>query len=169
MSAALSPSLARIKRAVRLAIGHCGGVDGAGATVNRSRSVAGDWNNLNSATFPPLDCALALDEVCVAGGHAPQVLRALAGELGFVLIAMPDAQACGNELGMLLIDVVTETGELAARVRDALADGQVTGVEPAQIEREAEELAEKVALIRAHARALQGKHVVPIRQQGRGD
>ena len=50
----MNPALARIKRGVRGAIAACGGVDGAGATAERCRSVAGDWNNLNHQAFPPI-------------------------------------------------------------------------------------------------------------------
>jgi hypothetical protein len=153
----MTPALARIKRACRAAIGHCGGVDGAGATAGRSRSVAGDWNNRNAAIFPPLDCVLALDEVSMSCGHRPELLHALAGELGLAVIALPQATGEADSLAMLLIDVVTETGELADKVRCALADGVVGGLEPVEIEREADELMERVALIRAHARLLQGK------------
>lgn len=92
-----TPALARIKRAVRVAISRCGGVDGAGATAGRCRSVAGDWNNLNSPAFPPADCALAL------------------------------------------------------------ADGEVNGLEPAEIEAEANDLIERAALIRQFARQRQGE------------
>ena len=44
-------ALARIKRAVREAVSGCGGVDGAGITAGRKRSVAGDWNNLNRQSW----------------------------------------------------------------------------------------------------------------------
>ena len=152
-----TPALARIKRAVRVAISRCGGVDGAGATAGRCRSVAGDWNNLNSAAFPPADCALALDEACVAQGHRPEILAALAGEVGFALIALPPALDNEGSLGALLIDVVAEMGQLADRVRAALADGVVDWLEPAQIEAEANDLIERVALIRQFARQRQGE------------
>jgi hypothetical protein len=160
MSAPITPASARLKRAVRHAVARCGGVDGAGVTAQRSRSVAGDWNNLNAPVFPPLDCALALDEVCVAMGQRPDITFALASELGFALIPLPEARHSEAELGLLLLDVVSEVGQLADRCRAALADGRVDGVEPAQIEAEASELMARVALIREYARARQ------VAQQG---
>ena len=57
----MTPGLARIKRGVRRGIELCSGIDGAAATADRSRSVAGDWNNLNSRVFPPLDRAMAVE------------------------------------------------------------------------------------------------------------
>ena len=157
MSAA---ALGRIKRAVRAAIGFCGGVDGAGATSDRSRTTAGDWNSLSSGKFPPLDCALAMDEVAVAAGHRPPLLHAFAGELGFAVIALPDGPRGGEQLGLMLMDVVTETGELAARVRAALDDGVIDGLEPAEIEKEADDLMLRAAAVRSYARDLQGKRSV---------
>lgn len=152
----MTPALARLKRGVRAGVARCAGVDGAGVTAGRCRSTAGDWNNLNSPSFPPLDCALALDEVAIAQGQRPELLHALAGELGFTLIALPDLTAPAGEVGLLVLSIVTELGELSARVRDALADdGQIGPREAGVIDAEVGDLIEQAARLRSHLRVLQ--------------
>lgn len=134
MSAAHSaPALARIKRHVARAVDLCGGVDGAAATAERCRSVAGDWKNLNHRAFPPVDCALALDEVAVAMGHLPPVLSAYAAELGCVVIRLPEAGHGEGALASAMISASAEFGDVAAEVRDATRDGAVSDAEKARI------------------------------------
>jgi hypothetical protein len=119
-----SPSaLARLKRAVRAGIDHCGGVDGAAATAGRQRSVAGDWNNLNHAAFPPLDCAFAIDEASLAAGRRCEILHRLAGELGHVAIPVPDFGGDAAAEGEALMEAVQEVGDVSGAIRDMLADG----------------------------------------------
>lgn len=161
----MTPALARLKRAVRTAVSRCGGVDGAGATAHRSRSVAGDWANLNAPAFPPADCALALDEACVAMGQRPEILSAMAGELGFVLLPLPDAGGgAETEIGMLVMAVADELGDVCARVREAMADREVKPAEAARIESEVEDLIQRAVQLKAHLRALQGANVIVIRE-----
>lgn len=117
------PARARIKRKVREAIGLCGGIDGAAATAERCRSVAGDWNNLNSDVFPPLDCALAMDEIAVALGRSPVIVAALARELGGVFVPGVDAIADEGTLTGGVMALAKELGDLAAAVNAGLADG----------------------------------------------
>lgn len=119
------PALARIKRGVRASIAHCGGGDGAASTAGRSRSVAYDWGNLNTETFPPLDCAFALDEVCVALLQSPAILHAYAAELGHVAVRLPSVGAGDDPLTHCLIDASAEFGEIALEVREATRDGVV--------------------------------------------
>lgn len=131
----MSPALARIKRGVRGAISLCGGVDGAGATAERSRSVAGDWNALNHRAFPPLDCALALDEVAIAAGNAPPIASALARELGGVFVSLPAAGATPDDLVANLLDVMDRAGQLASGVRISMSDGHCDADERAELRR----------------------------------
>lgn len=118
-------SLARLKSAVRRAIGLNGGIDGAAATAQRRRSVAGDWNGQNTGVYPPLDCAFLLDEVAVISGQHPPILTALAAELGHVVIRLPE---CGgdDQLAHALIDASAEFGDVAQEVREATRDGSVS-------------------------------------------
>lgn len=156
----MTPALARMKRGVRAAVAHCGGVDGAGATAGRCRSVAGDWNNLNSAAFPPIDCALALDEASIAMRRRPEILHALASELGFAVIALPEGVTPVSDLGMLVMAVAEELGEVSARVRLALADRTCGPREAAAIDAEVGDVIDSAVQLRSHLRALQGLAVV---------
>lgn len=133
MSGPFTPQLARLKAACRRAVELNGGVDGAGATAHRGRSVAGDWGNINHPAFPPADCALALDEVAVAQGHCPPILAAMASALGFVAIRLPDGMNGADELGRSLIEASAEFGDVAGSVRDATRDGKIDPREQARI------------------------------------
>lgn len=128
-----SASLARIKRHVRRAVELCGGVDGAAATAERCRSVAGDWANLNHRAFPPVDCALALDEVAVVLGGVPPILSAYAAELGCVAIRLPEAVFGESALAAAMISASAEFGDVAHEVRDATRDGAVSAAERTRI------------------------------------
>jgi hypothetical protein len=143
------PALARMKRAVREDIARCGGVDGAGATASRSRSTAGDWNNLNHDAFPPLDCAMAMDEVCVAQGNAPAILMAMAAELGHVCIRLPEAVISHGDLSDALIDASAEFGDIAGEIRDATRDGAVNRKERDRIIGQIDQAVASLARLRA--------------------
>lgn len=120
----------RIKRAVRAAIAACGGIDGAAATADRSRSVVGDWNNLSRPVFPSLDCALALDEIAVSRGELPPILAAIARELGGIFVPHVDA---GAEMGTapgLVMQLAARLGEVAGETAaDVANDGVIDGGE----------------------------------------
>lgn len=117
-------ALARIKiKGVKVAIGVNGGIDGAAATVDRQRSVVGDWHNRNHDALPSIAQAYALDEVALAvSGRAP-ILQAMAAELGHVAIALPDPTAGEDKLIMALCEATAEFGDIADAVREALRDG----------------------------------------------
>ncbi|MFC0684648.1 phage regulatory CII family protein [Novosphingobium clariflavum] len=121
----MTPTLARIKRRVREAVELCGGVDGAGATAGRHRTTAGDWGNRNHRAFPPVDCALALDEVCISLGQGAPILSALAAELDHVCVRLPDGAVQSADLGAALIDASAEFGDIAAEIREATRDHKV--------------------------------------------
>lgn len=143
------PALGRIKRAVREAIQHCGGIDGAAATASRGRSVVGDWNNLNHTAFPPLDCALALDEVSVAAGNQPAVLTAIAQELGHVVIKLPSVDGAVMNLSGALVDASAEFGDIAGAIRDAHKDDRVCEKDCAEIRRQIHEAQASLARLDA--------------------
>lgn len=119
---ALSPSAARVKRAVRQAVSLLGGVDGAAATVNRGRSTVGRWISLNDADLPCVDSALAMDEVLSAMGHGPMIISALAFEVGHVAldICAPEGS---SDIGALLAAKAEQSGAFMAEVARGYADG----------------------------------------------
>ena len=151
----MTPALARIKRGVRASIAHCGGGDGAAATAGRSRSVAYDWGNLNTDTFPPLDCAFALDEVCAALHQPPPILHAYAAELGHVAVRLPFAVIGDDALTFALVDASAEFGEIALEVRAATRDGVVEPHERDAIARRIDDAIASLVRMRAVVRAPQ--------------
>jgi len=127
-------ALARIKRAVRAAIGLSGGIDGAAATVGRSRSTVGGWNNLNETDMPPLDCALALDEIAVARGELPPMTCALARELGGVFVPHIDVTAEEGSAPFLAMLLARSLGEVSGEIARSLADdGRIDEAEAAKV------------------------------------
>ena len=150
----MNAALARIKRGLREAISICGGVDGAGATARRKRSVAGDWNNLHHDAFPPLDCALALDEVCIAQDKAPAILAAYSAELGHVAIRLPELLAGEDDLAAALIDASAEFGDIAAEIRDATRDGKIDARERDRIIAQIDDAMRSTGQLRAVVAAL---------------
>lgn len=146
----------RLKRAVRQAVHLCGGVDGAGATADRSRSVAGDWNNLHHGAFPPADCALALDEIAVAAGHLPPITSALARELGGVFVPHVDALADESSIAGMVMGLSKELGDVAGSISAALADGTVTPLEADAALHELDGMARQQACLRAVLENIRG-------------
>lgn len=144
-----SPTLGRLKRAIRTAITLNGGIDGAAATVGKCRSLAGNWNNLNQADTPVLIDALALDEIAVSQGKGPPILSAYAAELGCVAIRLPDAGFANDALTGALIDASAEFGDVAGAVRDATKDGEVNAKERDEIIRQIDEACASLARMRA--------------------
>lgn len=124
---------ARLKRGVRMQVSQCGGVDGAAATTQRSRSTAGDWMNLNSGSFPPLDCALALDEVAIAEGREATIIKAYARELDGVFVRLPDCAADPDSLAGLVMELTGALGDISQEMRAALGDGAVSAAEAGKL------------------------------------
>lgn len=118
-------ALGRIKRAVRAAIGACGGIDGAAATAGRSRTTAGEWNNLNHAAMPTLDCALALDEIAVAAGGLPPITCALARELGGLFVPHIDCLADADSGPGMVMQLAQRLGEVSGLTSEAIANDGV--------------------------------------------
>lgn len=124
---------ARLKLGVREAIHANGGIEGAAATVEKSASLAGLWNNVNKGDLPSVSDARQLDEGAIASGHRPAILIRYAAELGYVAIRLPGVDAGNEQLTHALIDVSAEFGDLAHSVRDATMDGQVNRKERQRI------------------------------------
>lgn len=158
MTAPLSPAmLARLSAGTRSAVETCGGVDGAAATSGRGRSTCGRWINRNEADQPPLDAAVALDQVVVLQGRVPPILTAYARELGHVVIRLPDAADGPGEWHGLMADVASQVGEGMARVCQALGDDGAVGageVVKLRIVEEIEDAIEALARMRALAVAV---------------
>lgn len=156
-------ALGRLKRAVRAAISECGGIDGAQATVERvGRTQVGNWNALNHPDLPMLHDAVAIDEIAVADGKRPEIVSALARELGGVFLPLPRVESGETSLAMGVCELAKELGEVSAKVSDALADGKVDPREAADVEHEVNDLIERAVSLRAELQRLQGGGVVSI-------
>ncbi|MCW1985356.1 UNVERIFIED_ORG: hypothetical protein M2348_001088 [Sphingomonas sp. R1F5B] len=123
-------ALGRIKRAVRAAVGACGGIDGAAATVSRGRSTVGEWNALAHPACPPLDCALAMDEIAVARGELPPIACALARELGGLFVPHIDCNADDGTGPGLVMQLAVQLGQVSGLTSAAIAnDGVIDAAE----------------------------------------
>lgn len=141
----LSPALLRIKRAVREAVSRMGGTEGAAATTGRTKSTAGRWMNLNEADLPPIDAAFAMDEILVASGAGPLILRAMARELGQSLVAQAESEADSGDFHLSLALISREAGELSAALAEGLRDGGLTKAEREKIRSEIADLQDALA------------------------
>lgn len=115
---------AELKVATRAAIAECKGIQGAAATANRADSTAGLWNNLSKPDLPPIDCALALDEIAVANGKAPPITGTMARLLGLILIEPPEGEAQPGDVLAMMGDFAVASGALHRALCLAQADGE---------------------------------------------
>lgn len=153
---------ARLKRALRAAIHGCGGIDGAAATVEKSRSLVGSWHNINQDDLPTLADALAIDEIAVIEGKRPEIVAAMARELGGVFLKLPQVLDDGHGLVLRVCELAKELGDVSARVSEAVADDKVTPREASIAETEVNELIERAVMLRAELQKLQGDAVPTI-------
>lgn len=151
----MSAALGRLKRGVRAAIDACSGIDGAAETAGRRRSTCGEWNALNHPAFPPLDCALALDEVAVAQGAVPAIATAYCRELGGYFLPYIDPGADPDTLAGVIFELMRELGEVSARFQRGLADdGRISAREAEGILCEVAQLDLASARLRAGLQAI---------------
>lgn len=122
-------ALARLKRGVRAAIELCGGIEGSAATVGKSKTLAGNWNNRNDTSTPSIGDAHALDEVAVIKGEVPAILTAYAAELGHVAIRLPEVQPGVGDIHAMLADHCKQSGEFSQAMVKAIADRTVSAAE----------------------------------------
>lgn len=159
----VSPTMGRLKQAVRRAIALCGGIEGAAATVEKSTAHVGRWNALSEESLPTLGDVLAIDEIAVAQGKVPAILAKLAAELGHVCIRLPEP-GCGTDaVTAAMIEASAEFGDVATTLRDATADGTIDGHDPELIVAQIDEAIASLARMRA---MLVSPGIVPI-QHGR--
>jgi hypothetical protein len=152
----LNQVAARFKTTMVDVFNALGGKEGVAQTADRSPSTVGEWRNLNNATFPPVDCAFALDRVLVAMGQRPEILHRYAAELGFALFQLPEA--AGDEaLSAAMIDVSAEFGDIAGEVRDATRDGVFCARDRDKVVRQVDEAMASLMRLRGVASAMGGK------------
>lgn len=156
---------ARLKRAVRAAIHGVGGIDGAAATVEKSRSLVGSWHNINQADLPVLADAFAIDEIAVIEGRRPEILTAYAAELGHVAIRLPDAGLGEDAVTGAMLAAAAEFGDVANRLRDALSDdGKLDRLDREAVAQEIDEAQSALARMKALVLATDAPRAVALRE-----
>ena len=157
-------ALARIKRAVRSAIHGCGGIDGAAATVDKSRSLVGSWHNTNQDDLPTLGDAFAIDEIAVIEGRSPAILNAYAAELGHVAIRLPDFGQGEDAVTGAMIDASAEFGDVATTLRDATRDGTLSPAEREAVAAEIDQAQAALARMKALVLSNDAPRAVKLRE-----
>lgn len=111
-----------LKTASRRQLAALGKQDAAAADLDTVQSVISDWTNPNRMDrFMPID--KALDAAALTG--SPDVVIAMARELGFVLVAVPEIRGDGV-LVKRLGEMAKETSEAITAIASALAiDGDI--------------------------------------------
>lgn len=150
-----------LKTASRRQLAALGKQDAAAADLDTVQSVISDWTNPNRMDrFMPID--KALDAAALTG--SPDIVVAMARELGFVLVAVPELRGDGV-LVKRLGEMAKETSEAINAIASALAiDGDI---KPSEIKRfnietelteGIEKLVEMRALVREIAAGGEGSH-----------
>lgn len=151
----MTPALARLKLAVRIAIGRAGGIEEAASLIGKRRSWVGDWNNLNLDAFPSVDAAVAFDAVAAAQGELPPITLAMARANGFALVRLPEARDASGGWLERLGALSAEVGDIINGIATALADGVINKFEAIRLRREVAEGQQKLADIDAALAAIE--------------
>lgn len=141
----------RLKAGAIAAVSMCGGADGGGATVGKSRQLAAKWLNPRNPAIPRIDYAFALDQVVALQGQRPPILSAYAADLGFVCIRLPEGGNSDDTLMALLVDASAEFGDVPSEVRDAARDGKICKKDREKIVRQIDEAVASLVRMRAVA------------------
>lgn len=151
----LLPQSARLKRAMVAAVDLCGGIDGVAALLNKSRSLAGSWRNINQPDMPKVEDALAMDSVAVAQGQEPAIVSAMAREPGGVFLPLQASDPSTEALPGHVMKLAVEFGDLSRSVTEALADGTVCGKDATRIEQDLNDLISIAVRARASVQQMQ--------------
>lgn len=144
---------ASLKPAVRAAIRSAGGIEAVAAALGYSKSHVGRWNCLNNPDLPDPEQRTALDELAMANGAAPEILKAMARRLDHVAVPMPEAFGDASHAAMAMCEVVAHVGSLSQQVVTACADSRIDPREAGAIA----ELIEQTAAALMHLRARVGE------------
>lgn len=114
-----------LKPAVRAAIKAAGGIEAVAAALGYSTSHVGRWNALGNPDLPDPIQRQALDELAMANGRAPEILKAMARQLDHVAVPMPEAFGDASHAAMAMCEVVGHVGALSQQVVTACADDRI--------------------------------------------
>lgn len=153
----------RLKRAVRGAIHDGGGIENAAADTGKSTTTVGRWHSRSEPDLPTLGDAFAIDEAALIEGRPARILQRLAAELDHVAIRLPACEAGEDAETGALAAATAEFGDVARKLMDCRADGQLDADEREDIGREIDQAI--AALARMKAVVLPDSvRSVPVRQ-----
>lgn len=139
--------LGRIKRGVRGSIKANGGIESAALTLELGKTRVGDFNNLNLRDLPGIEQVIALEEVAIHETGTAPTLCAIARELGFVAIQLPDPMAGDAERTGALIDAMAEVGDIPTTYRERAKDGVFDRADARALNLEIEQAIEKLIVL----------------------
>lgn len=99
--------------------------------------------------FPPADVIADLENAC----GEPEVTRLLARLSGYRLHRMTPVELGGTRLARLSGQVLEEVGQMLTKLGSIVEDGRVTGKEPDEFDREADEAIDKIVELKLQVRA----------------
>ncbi len=121
-------ALSRIKGATRLAFRQFGSLDAVAEILGRGHAQVGRYQDVNSPDVITADQIAVLES---QDGVSPHITRTLAALNGHILVAMPKVRPEGK-WAKSLADIAKETGEVLARLGNALADDGTVSVREAR-------------------------------------
>lgn len=143
---AISPRVLALKIATRDAVEAANGLDFCATQTRCGKSQLQRAYSPHDPDTISLRDALTLDRLTTTRG-GPFIARALAVQLGHLLIAMPDADADAQGVSLALAQVAGEFSDVTRAVLPAVGDGEISEKEARAILPEAHELAERAALL----------------------
>lgn len=150
----LSPAArGRAKRAAARAVSLAGGIEAAALGVGRAKSTVGRWHALNDSDLPPVDAALALDEIALACAQRPAFADWLCAELGGVFLPLPQGDAGAAALLGDAGRIAEGAGACVVAIAAAVTDGRVDAAERRELIARGDALVQQVAAMTARLRA----------------
>lgn len=154
----MTPERINLKRATADLIKGCGGLEAAAGFCRVGKSVLGDNQSVNRPdSFIAIDVVQDLEPLARARDGWPHVTRALASQLGFALVKLPDAVPGGTDLLLLLARLSKEGGDIAAAICAAVADHVVTPAEARDVRRQVREQIEVAVQLDAVLAAIEAE------------
>ncbi|MBP1841990.1 hypothetical protein J2046_000234 [Rhizobium petrolearium] len=146
--------LIRLKAAQFDLIEACGGIDRAGDKAGYGKSTVGRWNDRYDPSLMPLTAIAKLEADC----GQPFVTEVMASVTGRRLTDPEARPDCSADILVAHAHVRVSEASLGLAVAEAIADGQVTPAEAAEIDREAAALDRATDTLRAKIASIRARH-----------
>lgn len=139
-----------LKSAFRRACEDCGSLSEIAGYTRVSPSLLSVYGNPDRTEFPPIDVCLDVD--AISGGD--RLLRAWA-ELRGYKIERDERGVHVENINRHIGEVGKESGHLIAEMCDAISDNKITPVEARKIEHEADDVIDRVRVLKDDMRRVQ--------------